>query len=110
MKKLFAVAVIVAALASPKAEAHPVLCAVPATGALPMTAAFMGGMAAFATLPIAIVELQDYRVWNQVFPSVVESFPGDKHFPLAQKAASKGVGKPYHVASIYGDSIRSDGF
>jgi hypothetical protein len=53
-----------------------------AGSAAPITAAFIGGMAAFALMPAVIVELQPYHVWNHVFPVVEESYPGDKHVPV----------------------------
>jgi hypothetical protein len=46
-------------------------------------------------------------VWNQVFPSVVEDFPADKHFPMRLKAASNRFGKSYHVTVNGSDTIRS---
>jgi hypothetical protein len=110
MKKALAVAVVVAALAaSPKAEAHPFMCATPlVAGAMPVTMAFMGGITAFATLPAAIVLLQDQNVWGQLFPSVVGEFPNDKHFPVAPVAFRSA--KPYHVSVNGVDTLRSDGF
>jgi hypothetical protein len=108
MKKALTVATVLIALAaSPKAEAHPLMCA---TSAAPLTMSFVGGMAAFALLPVAIVELQDAHVWNDVFTSVDESYPADKHFPHPVKAASNGFGKPYHVTVNGSDTLRSDGF
>jgi hypothetical protein len=106
MRKIYTILALAIAMASPKAEAHPLMCA---TAAAPLTMSFIGGMAAFATLPAIIIGLQPYHVWGEVFPSVVEDYPADKHFPRPVRAASNGFGKPYHVTVNGVDTIRSDG-